>query len=203
MAGFTSRQNYDDGVTNYAFDAFLSPGHLLGRNTTSNFRPLRQGATSTYAYMRGSVERLYDVDCRTDFLVRVSGQLSTSKLLPTEQLGFGGYNTIRGYDMRTGNGDSGYVLNMEYRRKPIIGCCNGTPTSLILLAFTDFGQQFQYGHVPNNQPDGDILASGGVGARYLIDPNCSLRFDYGVPFTEVGQNFHKSGRVHIGAVFSY
>ncbi|MEZ6124157.1 MAG: ShlB/FhaC/HecB family hemolysin secretion/activation protein [Planctomycetaceae bacterium] len=201
-AGLSSWQQYSDGVTRYAFDGFLSPGHLLGRNNTADFKTLRPGAVSTYLYARGWVERLYEIDCRHDLVVRATGQLSTNKLLPIEQLGFGGYNTVRGYDMRTANGDAGYLLNAEYRTKPIISCVHGRESSLTLLTFADAGVPYQYGTVAN-QVDGKLLASVGVGARYLIDPNCTIRFDYGVPLHDVGPNYHSAGRVHIGAVFAY
>ncbi|MCA9084451.1 MAG: ShlB/FhaC/HecB family hemolysin secretion/activation protein [Planctomycetaceae bacterium] len=202
MAGINSRQRHSDGVSQYALDAFVSPGWLLGRNTSTHFGALRPGANATYGYLRGWMERLFELDQRSDFVVKATGQLATSSLLPTEQLGFGGYNTIRGYDMRTANADAGYILNFEYRRKPILAGTGEDGTALTLLAFTDVGQQFLYSGA-GNQPDGDILASAGVGARYLIDPNCSLRIDYGVPFNDVGRNFHSSGRVHVGVLLAY
>ena len=185
---------------------FASPSHLLGRNTDAHFNLLRARSKATYVYSRGYVERLYNVSTRSDLVVRATGQLSSGRLLPTEQLGFGGFNTVRGYDMRAANGDNGYILNFEFRTKPITGCCNGKETSLTLLAFSDFAQQFNW-RPENaiNELNGEILASAGVGFRYLIDPNCTIRFDYGFPFTELPNNIHdnKNGRVHIGAVFAY
>ncbi len=206
MVGVNSQQQYNDGTTNYALDIFGSPGYLLGRNTNSALSMLRPGAKATYAYGRASVERVYNIDCRRDFVVRAAGQLSTDKLLPTEQLGFGGYDTLRGYDMRTVNGDAGYFVNFEYRTKPVSGCCNGKPTSLTLLAFSDLGQQFNYGNNAG-EADGEFLASAGIGFRYLVDPNCTIRFDYGVPLTRLGPlttaRDNSAGRVHVGAVIAY
>ncbi len=203
MAGVNSVQRYEDGQTLYGVDVFASPGHLLTNNTTDAFNAVRQGARSTYAYLKGYVERQYEVDCRSDLVLRATGQIATSKLLPTEQLGFGGFNTIRGYDMRTLNGDSGYILNMEYRSKPIQRCCNGKQTSLTLLSFADMGQQFVWGkRSTGNAINDEILASAGVGMRYLVNPNATIRVDYGYPITQrFAQN--ENGRVHIGAVVAY
>ena len=204
MAGINSRQVYEDGQTSYGLDVFLSPGHLLTNNTSDAFDVVRRGAKSTYGYARGQIERLYEIDHRSDFVVRGTGQIGSYKLLPTEQLGFGGFNTIRGYDMRTLNGDSGYIINLEYRSKPIQRCCNGKETSLTFLAFTDMGQQFNWGpkQLNLNGISSEILASAGVGFRYLVNPNATIRFDYGYPITrKLAQNDH--GRFHIGAVLAY
>ncbi len=204
MAGLSSRQEYEDGHTAYGLDGYLSPGKLLTSNNSSDFARLRPGAKSFYGYARGYVERLYNVDQRSDFVVRATGQLGSYKLLPSEQLGFGGYDSIRGYDMRAANGDSGYILNFEYRSKPIIGCCNDNQTSLTLLTFVDLGQQYAWGgyHPVFNTPDKEFLASTGIGLRYLIDPNCSLRVDYGYPLRDKLAS-NENGRLHIGAVLSY
>ena len=206
MLGFNSQQLYSDGSTQYGLDLFGSPGYLLAKNTDVDFNAQRANTDATYAYGRAWLERLYNVDCRSDFVVRATGQVATNRLLPTEQLGFGGYNTIRGYDMRSVNGDAGYIVNLEYRKKPILGCCDGRQTSLTLLAFGDFGQQFSYGNNPN-EADKEFLASAGVGLRYLVDPNMTIRFDYGVPITRVGPpvNSHHSsrGRIHLGAILAY
>jgi len=206
IMGFSSQQKYSDGVTAYACDLFASPGYLLSRNKNEDFCSLRSNSKAHYAYVRSWVERVYNIDCSRDFVVRATGQLATNRLPATEQLGFGGYRTMRGYDMRIVNGDAGYNVNFEYRRKPTRGCCNGKDTSLTLLAFSDTGQQFNYGN-DSNLPYDEFLASVGVGFRYIIDPACTLRFDYGVPLTRVGTPVivpqDSAGRVHVGAVFAY
>ncbi|MCA9048295.1 MAG: ShlB/FhaC/HecB family hemolysin secretion/activation protein [Planctomycetaceae bacterium] len=202
VAGVEGSNTWCDGSRRYGLDLVLSPGYLLGRNTGSDFAALRPGSEPIYAYLRGRHERIFTVDCRTDLFVGTTGQISTTPLIPTEQLGFGGYNSVRGYNMRTANGDAGYLLNVEYRKHVGGGCRCCQPESLTLLAFTDVGQQFNYSRNPG-QADGDVLASVGVGARYLIDPNCTLRFDYGLPLTQVGPIDHNSGRVHLGVVLAY
>lgn len=210
MAGFSSQQQYCDGATTYALDVFASPSRLLFHNTSADFSGLRPDTKAYYIYARGYIERLYEIDCRSDLVVRLTGQIANDRLLPTEQLGIGGYNTVRGYDMRTVNGDNGYFANLEYRKKPIMGCCNGKQTSLTLLTFADFGQPFNRDHLPS-EFNGQILSSVGVGFRYLVDPNCTIRFDYGYPLSNPQSvssltgvsNHNNNGRIHLGAVFAY
>jgi hemolysin activation/secretion protein len=46
------------------------------------------------------------------------------------------------------------------------------------------------------------LYSTGVGLRYSLRHNLSVRFDYGFPLTEKGLNEHSS-RMHLGALLSF
>lgn len=209
MAGISSQQNYCDGHTLYGADLFLSPGGLLGGNSDSDFGQLRAGARSVYAYSRGYLEQLFRITPSSDVLLRATGQLSSYKLLPTEQLGFGGYNSIRGYDMRTANGDSGYFINAELRSHPLRRCVCNRPSELTVLAFSDFGQCVNWNENTNGvAPERhDFLASVGVGLRYVIDPTVTFRFDYGVPLTSADGALPGTapdhGRIHLGAVLTW
>lgn len=203
MLGVSSYQEFDDGYTNYGGEIFVSPGGLLPNNHARDFKRVRREAKATYAYARGFLERLYHVNQNSDFFFRLTGQVASGPLLPSEQLGFGGYNSVRGYDMRTLNGDSGYILNMEYRSKPMIKCWNGKSTSLTALAFSDIAQQANLASGAA-LPDDEFFASVGVGFRFDVDPNCSIRFDYGIPLRTVeADRKHSNGRIHLGAVLLF
>ena len=186
MAGLSSAQQHSDGQTLYGIDMFASPSNLLSENRTSDFKTIRADSHAMYAYLRGYLERAYDVGCRSDFVVRMSGQLATNRLLPSEQLIFGGYNSIRGYDMSSYNGDNGYVVNFEYRTKPLYGCCGDRESNLTAFVFSDLGHCLNWGDDPTLD-DNQFLASAGVGFRYLLNPNFTVRFDYGVPLVRPGE----------------
>lgn len=203
MVGISSEQKYNDGVTKYGFDVFASPGSLLSNNHSRDFKQIRREAKSTYAYARAYAERLYNVNCHSDLFFRLTGQFSTGALMPTEQLAFGGYNSVRGYDSRTLNGDNGYILNAEYRTKPVAGCLNDKPTSFVALAFADIAQQDNW-NAGSVHPDDEFFASVGAGVRYTVDPNVNIRLDYGVPLTSVrGDQRNQNGRLHVGATLMY
>ena len=204
-AGWSSEQRYCDGVTRYGVDVFGSPGGLLNNNHARDFKLVRDHTRATYAYARGFWEESYQLDARREFLFRLSGQLSTSRLLPTEQLGFGGYSSIRGYDYRSINADNGYVLNLEHRWCPLQGCHHGQPTSLTMLAFADLGQHLNWGsNAGLPYDDGDLLASVGLGLRYRLGSHVAVRCDYGLPLTDVGGvRRNTSGRLHLGATLAY
>jgi hemolysin activation/secretion protein len=110
---------------------------------------------------------------------------------------------VRGYDASTMNGDNGYILNTEYRTKPVIGCLDGKQTSFVALAFADIAQQDNWS-AGGIHPDEEFFASVGAGVRYMIDPNLNVRLDYGLPLTSVrGDQRNQNGRLHIGATLMY
>lgn len=204
-AGWSSEQRFHDGSSRYRIDFFGSPGGLLSNNHARDFKLVRGHTRATYAYVRAAVEETYRVGARSELLWRMTGQLSTSRLLPTEQLNLGGFDSIRGYDYRSINGDNGYVLNLEYRSLPIRQCLHGESTSLTMLAFADVGQHLDWGSNANlPYDDGDLLASVGVGMRYSVGSNVTVRFDYGLPLTDVaGIRRNTSGRIHLGAALAF
>lgn len=110
---------------------------------------------------------------------RVTGQWADTNLMPTEQLGFGGFNSIRGYDMRLVNGDSGYIVNLELRTDPVgfgLGKCRSDQFQMLM--FCDIGGAMNHTLLPG-EPSHVDLSSIGFGLRYSIAPNLAVRFDYG------------------------
>jgi hypothetical protein len=99
-------------------DVYISPGEFSPGNFDRDHRRLRAGAEAEYVYSRMYAELQLPVSCRLTFVSRITGQISEAPILPVEQLGFGGFDTIRGYDMRDINADSGYILNLELRTVP-------------------------------------------------------------------------------------
>lgn len=106
------------------------------------------------------------------------------------------------------NGDSGYIANFEYRTKPLFSCCHGQQSTFTGLAFADLGQQFNYGS-DVTLSDNQFLASVGVGVRYVVDPNVTVRFDYGYPLRDINgpsataSSANNNGRIHLGAILTY
>lgn len=206
MAGWVGRRQRGRWNSALGLDGFFSPGYITDKNTDAEFEQFRAGADATYGYARMFTEHLYDWNRSADLVFRSAGQLASGKLVATEQLGFGGYNTIRGYDQRALNGDNGFIGSFEVRTKPQYGCCNGKQTQLTLLAFLDAGIMANWGSDPNLD-DSEVLASAGVGMRYIINPTLTLRADYGLPFNNLDQipqaSLSDYGRVHLGLVLAH
>jgi hypothetical protein len=97
------------------------------------------------------------VDEHFTWVLRASGQFADARLLPTEQFGLGGYDTVRGYNERVVDGDDGWLLVNEIRT-PHIPLGNLTARTdgrdwLQGLIFCDYGRAF------DRQPSAVLLES--------------------------------------------
>jgi hemolysin activation/secretion protein len=193
------------GKTSVGLELYYSPGDLTSGNNNTDFNLLRQQSKANYFYGRLNAERITRLPCNFSWVLSGWGQYSTERLPPTEELALGGYNTIRGYDERVLLGDDGWIINNEIRTPsiPLSNVLNvqGVVDQLQFLAFFDYGHL----HVKNPQ-SGDVqnstLYSTGVGLRYSLRHNLSIRFDYGFPLTEKGLN-ERDSRMHLGALLSF
>jgi len=195
------------GSTSLGFEGYYSPGDFVGgNNNNTDFSALRIGAKADYFYGRLSLERITRLPYNFSYIFRFSGQLANNRLLPSEELALGGYNTIRGYDERVVLVDNGWIINNEIRTPPmeIFGQIDelGGSDQLQLLTFFDAGGvhvndvRAEDGTDPNK-----TLYSVGVGLRYTVSRNLSFRLDYGWPLTERGINENDS-RAHFGVLLS-
>jgi hemolysin activation/secretion protein len=194
------------GRTTLGLEGYYSPGDLVGRNSDADFNKLRTGAQANYVYGRLNLERVTRIPYDFAWVLRLWGQLANERLLPSEELALGGYNTIRGYDESVALGDNGWIVNNELRTPPLVLGnlleLPGGQDQLQFLAFCDCGGE----RVIDEQPaDGanpnKFLCSVGAGLRYSISHNFSLRFDYGFPLTQHSLNEHSS-RAHVGVLLS-
>jgi len=188
-------------ATAWGTDFYVSPGGFSSGNSDADFNVIRPGATANYLYNRTFIERERVLPYQLLLVSRLTGQLSNENLLPSETLGFGGYGSIRGYDQRIVNGDSGFIGNLEVRTKAISLLNSPRKVDQFqLLCFYDFGQSY-FHSAPAGAPDGFWLQGVGVGTRYSIAQNLTFRCDYGWQLNEVPLDFNSS-RVHLGLVLS-
>jgi hemolysin activation/secretion protein len=193
------------GKTSAGLELYYSPGDLTSGNNDTDYNLLRPDSKANYFYGRLNAERVTRLPYNFSWIVTGWGQFSTQRLPPSEELALGGYSTIRGYDERVLLGDEGWIIDNEIRSPsiPLSEYLNvpGVTDQLQLLGFFDYGHV----HVINPQ-QGDIenatLYSTGVGLRYSLRHNFSVRFDYGFPLTEKGLNEHLS-RMHLGVLLSF
>jgi hemolysin activation/secretion protein len=126
-------------------------------------------------------------------------------LLPSEQLGIGGYATVRGYEERLENGDDGWLISNELRTPAIkLGSLIESPTDLDYLqglVFFDYGSIHTVDRAPGDTRDG-ALSSFGAGLRYTLSRDLSVRFDYGYELSSHDISTQNS-QVHIGVVASF
>jgi hemolysin activation/secretion protein len=104
-------------------------------------------------------------------VVRLGTQLTNKALLPIEQFGIGGLDTVRGYRQNLYIGDSGMVGTLELRlplvRNEAIGLIQVVP-------FIDIGSVWSSS--PNTFSG--ILASTGLGVRWEVNANLRARLEW-------------------------
>lgn len=190
------------GGTSLSGQFYYSPGGVTDQNSDEAFDQARAFAASEYYYGRLSLGRQTGLPGRFAWVFTGTLQLSSENLLPSEQLGLGGYTTVRGYDEREVNTDQGWILSNEIRTpafSPLMDLgLKQAQDRLQLLGFFDYG----VGHNRQLLPEEDahrILSSVGVGLRLTIRRNLELRFDYGWQLTDAGTDNPDSSRGHIVA----
>ena len=119
-------------------------------------------------------------------IATLQGFLSSDRLLPSEQFGLGGFDTVRGYRYRLVSADTAVLARIELR-SPAIPCplTGSTDRRLQLLGFLD-GAWAHNHDAGAFELDNDSLLGAGVGARVdLFDSAVVGRVDLGWALRDV------------------
>lgn len=204
-AGYSAVLPDSFGQTSMGIEGYYSPGGLTSANNDTAFNALRTGAKAAYVYGRLTAQRLTRLPEDFSWVLKGTFQVTDARLLPSEQLGVGGYNTVRGYDERLENGDDGWLISNEFRTPAFkLGSLIENPADLDYLqglVFFDYGSIHTVDRVSTDLKDGALSSFGG-GLRYTLSRYLSVRFDYGYQLTSRDLSA-KNSRVHIGVVASF
>ncbi len=200
------------GYSRFEATAFHSFGNWTSLNGADEFDSTigpsgsRAGADPTYSYLKLYAERVFVLPWEFEAHGRLTWQFADSNLLATEQLGFGGYNSIRGYTEAEVRGDEGYFFNLELRTpkfsvSEFFG--NQNPQDQIqLLGFWDYGQA-RNRRLLAAENDGAELSALGVGVRASYGEYLTFRADYGFQLLDTGFNKRFNSRLHLGLILAY
>jgi hemolysin activation/secretion protein len=201
VADLTATKQWRAGVFGLAGTLYLSPGGIGDRNSDSAFQPFNPplgsplsprtgtfGAKARYAYLRATVSQATPlgsagVEART----RVTGQLASDNLLPTEQLAAAGNGFVRGYDPSAVLGARGVIAAQEFWLPPVamLGDDAATRDALLLGAFIEAGQVGNLDRQPTERKWSRTAASG-IAATWNIGPYLQARADYGWQLRRIG-----------------
>ena len=207
VVGYDGALHDPYGETTLNETLYLSPGNMMGgNNTNAAFNASHTGATANYIYDTISAQRITKLPYDFSLLLRGVLQLSNSNLTPSEQMGFGGYDSVRGYDDREVNADEGFTFTTELRTPPVsLGeffGCHQIHDQLQFLGFWDYGAANNYNLLPG-EPSQIPLSAVGGGLRYTVNTYLSVRFDYGFQLLNTGFDNDHGGRGDVGVVISY
>jgi hemolysin activation/secretion protein len=204
-AGYSGSAPDEIGSTSFELGGFYSPGGVGTLNNSTTFNNIISGANPEYGYGRFSLTRGFILPLNFSIRGEFNGQLATTSLMPTEQFGLGGYNTVRGYDERVANGDNAWVMNLEFWTPPgsvfkIFGN-QEVEDRLQFLAFWDYGSVGFADPLP-----GQVqywLMSVGPGLRYNIDRYVNVQFDWGFQLHQAPPGTKVGNRAELSATIAY
>ncbi|MEX2577898.1 MAG: ShlB/FhaC/HecB family hemolysin secretion/activation protein [Verrucomicrobiales bacterium] len=204
--GYRETIQGDKGVTQFDIQGVWSPGDFNDHNSSENFQRSRALSSSDYFYAVGSIE--HQRRLREDWSLRakIQGQKSTENLQASEQLGAGGYDTVRGFDQRVARGDHGFWSTIElYTPELSIGRAMNWENETDSLRFLGFFDAANLGN-ENLLPGGPShfhIGSVGAGLRWNYSDWFKFRLDYGYPVFTENVLVDETGRFHLGATATF
>ena len=204
-AGYSGNIPDPIGSTSFEVAGFYSPGGLGTLNDQDTYSQIRANADPDYGYGKLNLKRGFVLPLNFSLTGAFNGQITTSNLMPTEQYGLGGYNTVRGYDERVANGDNAWVVNVEFRTPPgSIAKIFDNQEIEDRIQFLGF---FDYGFVGfNNAQPGQsstYLMGVGPGLRYNIDRFVSVQFDWGFQLMQTPPGSKVGNRAELSVTAAY
>jgi len=213
VGGCEARQRDAWGSSSFTGAFHYSPGGVTADNSDAAFQQARAFSEADYIYGRVNFERINTLPAGCSLWLRAEAQWSDRNLQASEQLGLGGYDTVRGYDEFEVRGDSGYLLSAELRSPAVSLLHFGlagrnardssrTNDQLQALAFVDYGSAGIHDPLPG-EPRSFELFGAGPGLRYAITPYFSVRFDYGWRLKDSDLLQGHGGVAHLGVFLTY
>ena len=207
-ASVTAVRHDTRGSWTFAGNGYFSPGGFNSRNTDASFNQAPNlGTQARYGYATVVAQRVTTLPRDFQLFNRAQLQLSSARLLGSEQLSIGGTATVRGYNERIYSGDQGWILSTELRgpdmawQVPILPK-NFRPLQFRPLVFWDYAR-VSYKHTLISDFNLDPLMSTGVGLRSNLASNFNLSADYGWQLLDTTYPQPRRDRGHIQVTFAY
>jgi hemolysin activation/secretion protein len=212
----------DYGQTSIENTLVYSPGNITGGNKDPYYLAQYPYAKANYLYDHLVIERVTGLPPDSDMakslgwfggatlITKFVGQIANRNLLPSEQLGAGGADSVRGYDERVANGARGVLASQEIRTPTFSLAKWILNTDSPFNDSTQLGAFFDYGSVSDKQtlpgaPNSIELTSAGLSLHTLSGPDANVRIDlnYGwqlrkLPYTNDHSQF---GHVAVTAAY--
>ena len=153
----------------------LGLGGVLGSNVNASF------PDSRFVSWRGQSQYVSLLAPDTFLLLRGDLQFGDRTILPSEQIGFGGQDTLRGYRQDVLLGDNGLNLSAELRL-PILRIPEWEGL-LQIVPFVDTAAVWTSSGKANSSSN--TLLGTGLGLRWRVGNTLDVRLDYGIPLISV------------------
>ena len=189
-----------DEVSFHASGVRNLPGGSNGDQ--AQFDLVRPGAPADYTLSRLNVAWVRSFPRDLQGRLRFTAQYTGDELLPAEQLGIGGMDSVRGFVERQFAGDRGYSGTFEIYSPDLGSRFEVDGLRVRVLAFYDYGRVWQIN--PQVFEPGVIgIASAGPGIRIGYKSNLSARLDYGSVIKNGGAGYPGHGRANFSLVWVF
>lgn len=207
VLGYSGNYERNSFRLDFDGDIYWSPGRWLADQTNDDFKSLRDGAVNHWVYFRGSFVYLQRLPKSFSLSLLARGQVSSEPLLPSEQFGLGGYDTVRGYDQRQVNKDDAILLSGEARSPafPVLKYIRSdwrAKDALQFLIFLDYGWGIDIDQVEGAKKSNYLLGTG-PGIRYTIEPYLTARLDWGIKLHKEAAFGGGNTMIHFNVTASY
>ena len=134
----------------------------------------RADAPAGFQVLRGGVNLSRAFAADWQWRVNVTGQWTSSPLVPGEQFGVGGNASVRGFEERELSNDMGFQGNLEVYTPEL---CAALGASCRMVGFYDFGALKRNQPLPGESAS-EHVASAGFGVRYVLGKRMTFQADY-------------------------
>ncbi|MDP1610200.1 MAG: ShlB/FhaC/HecB family hemolysin secretion/activation protein [Sulfuritalea sp.] len=187
----------DHGPTSFSIS--LLRGFTGGANTDSaTLGQARIGADANYSLLRFAADSALPLAAGWLGRLAISGQQTGDPLVPGEQFGLGGAQSVRGFDERYLAGDSGGRAAFEIHTP--LGQFGSAQVKG--LAFIDYGE-LRRNEVLPGELAAESMSSWGLGTRLLLAKQLSLSLDVARVLHGPAGQTAGSGRVHLSLQASF
>ena len=198
----------DYGQTTLENTFVFSPGDLTPGNKDILFEAQANSplTKSKYIYDHLVAARITRLPFEASWVTQVTWQSADRNLLPSEQLGAGGVDSVRGYDERAVNGSEGVLVSEELRSpafsisKQLLDADIGDQAQI--LTFWDYGSVHEK-QLLDGLPSGHQIESVGLGLRYLVGRFVDFRLDYGWQLRKLTPTTARSELGHVSLTVGY
>jgi hemolysin activation/secretion protein len=177
-----------DSFTSYALSLTHGRLHLDATSEALDQSIFGLRTAGSFSKVNVELQRTMFLSPAARVSVSAQGQYASKNLTSAEKLSLGGPTGVRGYPIGEALGDSGAIVNIEYRHQlPDLG----TKIPLFGSVFYDWGKvRFNRSGSPFATPATETLSSAGIGLSagtagdYLLSAQLAWRTDRTVPTIE-------------------
>lgn len=161
----------------------------------ADFKAARADATANYRVWRVGAHYAHVFVQDWQLRATLNGQYSADALVPGEQFGFGGPDSVRGFNIREVVNDRGYAASVEIQTPELAPRFRWTDARARLLAFYDAGTTSRNSARPGDAA-GQSGGSLGVGLRFAYGKRLRLRLDFARVVDPAGQQARGDQMLH-------